>query len=86
MYEDIAEEMLLGYQTVELVAAVKDVTLTEQQEEGAARLFAGWLFNNRRPADNALIPGDLKQSLLEHALKSSDDDIVARARGAFERK
>jgi hypothetical protein len=86
MYEDIAEEMLLGYQTAELVAAARDGTLTEQQKEGAARLFAGWDFNTRRPADNALIPDGLKQSLLEHSLKSSDDDKIARARNAFERK
>ena len=86
MYEQLAEEMLLEYRTDDLVAAVKDVKLSEQQTEGAARLFAGWDFNNRRPADNGLIPGDLKQVLLGHSLKSTDGDKVSRARAAFERK
>lgn len=43
-------------------------------------------FNNRRAADNGLIPGDLKQALLGHSLKSTDGDKVSRARAAFERK
>lgn len=83
-YESVAEEMLLKYPTAELLVAVKDRVLTEPELEGAARLFAGWEFNQRRPEDIHLLPGDLKRTLLEHSLKSNDEDKVGRAQYAFE--
>lgn len=84
MYESVAEEMLLKYPTAELLVAIKDQTLTETELEGAARLFAGWDFNQRRPEDNRLLPADLKRSLLSHSLKSQDQDKLERAHHAFE--
>ena len=83
-YETVAEHMLLQYSISDLLAAVQEGTLTEEQTEGAARLFAGWDFNRLRPDDNGLIPAGLKRTLLEHSLKSSDEDKLARARRAFE--
>lgn len=83
IYESVAEEMLLKYQTAELLVALKDRTLNEAELEGAARLFSGWDFNQRRPQDNRLLPADLKRTLLQHSLKSDDQDKLDRARHAF---
>jgi hypothetical protein len=85
-YESVPEEMLLEYPTLELLAAIQDQSMTEIEQEGAARLFAGWYFNQRRPEDNQLIPADLKRTLLEHSLKSTDEDKLSRARHAFQQK
>ncbi len=84
-YESVAEQMLLEYPTPELVAAVSGRQLSEEEMEGAARLFGGWEFNRSRPSDNALIPDDLKTNLLEHSLRSTDEDKRNRAKHAFER-
>jgi len=84
VYEDVAEKMLLEYPTSQLLKALDGVTFTELETEGAARLFASWEFRNRRPGDNAMIPGPLKKQLLEHSLNSSDQDKLERARAAFE--
>ena len=84
VYEDVAEEMLLEYSTSQLLKALDGVTLSEQETEGAARLFGGWEFRSRRPDDNAMISGRLKKQLLDHSLKSSDSDKLERARAAFE--
>jgi hypothetical protein len=86
MYEGVAEEMLLEYSTPELLAAIQDQRLGNSEIEGAARLLGGWEFNRRRPDDNSLIPTELKKRLLEHSLKSSDEDKVGRARKHFEQK
>ncbi len=82
-YEEVAEEMLLDYSTSEILTAVQSTSLSQQELEGTARLFGGWTFNERRPVDNALLPADLKKTLLQHSLQSSDEDKVARARRAF---
>jgi len=79
-YESVAEQMLLEYPTPELLSSVAKVSLTEEQTEGAARLFAGWEFNRQRPRDNALLPAELKRRLLEHSLTSTDDDKLGRAK------
>jgi len=84
MYEDVAERMLLEYQTAELLDALHGVTLSEAETEGAARLFGGWSFKSSRPGDRTMIPADLKRMLLEHSLKSSDQDKLDRARDAFQ--
>lgn len=78
-YENVPEQMLLKYSTLELVAAATSRTLNEDETEGAARLFAGWDFNQSRPQDNALLPAELKRRLLEHSLKSADEDKRKRA-------
>lgn len=83
-YEEVPQLMLLEYPTSHLVAAVEGVTLSEQEAEGAARLFADWDFHQRRPDDGVLISKDLKLLLLQQSLKSADPDKVERARKAFE--
>jgi hypothetical protein len=82
-YEVVPEQMLLKYPTQELVDAVTNATLSEQETEGAARLFGSWEFNKSRSQDNALLPVDLKRKLLEHSLKSTDGDKLERAKYAF---
>ena len=82
-YEEVAEKMLLKYSTPDLLQAVESTPLSEPQIEGAARLFAGGGFRDTRPADNALVPAQLKRLLLDHSLKSTDQDKLQRARNAF---
>jgi len=83
VYETVPEQMLFEYSTPELVDAVISATLSEQETEGAARLFGGWEFRSKRPAEITLLPAELKRTLLAHALKSTDKDKVERARSAF---
>ena len=73
----------LDFPTPELIAVASRSDLTEPELEGAARLFAGWDFGRRRPDDRKLLPADLKKKLLEHSLKTSDEDKIGRARHAF---
>lgn len=79
VYETVPEQMLLRYSTPELIAAASSRTPNEDETEGAARLFAGWHFNQSRPQDNALLPAEFKRHLLEHSLKSTDGDKRIRA-------
>jgi hypothetical protein len=82
-YENVAQQMLLKYSTPKLIDAVANATLSEEESEGTARLFAGSDFNDSRPQDHVLLPEDLKRHLLEHSLRSTDEDKLARARLAF---
>ena len=82
-YEEVPEKMLLEYSTPELVDTLTGAELSDQEAEGAARLLAGWDFNQSRPTDNSLLPGSLKRRLLDHSLKSTDEDKLERARRAF---
>jgi hypothetical protein len=84
-YESYVEKLLLDFPTPELVTAVEGASLTARQVEGAARLFGGWSFNQKRPDDLALVPSHLKSTLLEHELQSDDEDKRARAIAAFQR-
>lgn len=78
-YEEVADRLLRQYSTEALMKAAQGRTLTEQELEGAARILGGW----RRVPDHTLIPEELRRTLLEHCLKSSDPDKVERARRAF---
>ena len=82
-YETAAEELLLDIPTADLIAAVETDNLTVAQLEGAARLFGGWDFSQRRPDDRKTLPAALKKKLLDHSLKSTDDDKLGRAKNAF---
>jgi hypothetical protein len=80
-----AEELLLGFSTSDLIAAAQTDNLTEQQLEGAARLFAGWDFSQRRPSDLYTLSPELKKKLLDHSLNTTDEDKLDRAKHAFAR-
>jgi hypothetical protein len=83
-YEEIAETLLLEYPTPELIASLETETLTEPQLEGAARLFGRYTFGYIRPdEDRGALPAPLKKKLLDHSLKSTDEDKLLRARSAF---
>lgn len=73
-YESIAEDLLFLFTTREIIEAVKSRALTDTQLEGTARFFAGWEFYRDRPDDLKFVPEPLRKKLLEHALKSGDDD------------
>ena len=78
-YEEIAAKLLRQYPAPELIKAVEGRPLTDQEVEGAARILGSWT-----PApDLTPIPIDLRRTLLEHCLKSPDQDKVERAKQAF---
>jgi hypothetical protein len=85
VYETLAERLLLGEPTGQLVAALTQASaaLTDAELEGAARYFCGWEFCQGKPDDAALLPRELRQRLLAHALRSTDGDKIERARAAL---
>jgi hypothetical protein len=88
-YEEVPAHLLLEYQPSEVMTALQGTNLTDSEMEGAARFFSGYTYGARfRPKGDktliALIPAQLKKSLLEHVLKSGDQDNKERARSAFE--
>ncbi|MCU1308970.1 MAG: hypothetical protein JWO20_95 [Candidatus Angelobacter sp.] len=89
-YEEVPARLLLDYQLPELLAALRDTTLTESETEGAARFFSGYChgYDFCPPEENKeipLLPKELKKTLLQHVLNSPDVDKVEWARKAFER-
>jgi len=78
-HEEIAAKLLRQYPTSDLIKAVEGRHLTDQELEGAARILGSW---NPVP-DPIPIPVDLRRTLLDHCLKSSDQDKVERAKRAF---
>jgi hypothetical protein len=82
-YESVPEWCLLEMPLDVLLEAARSEPQTGSLREGAARLFAGWHFRKQRARDLRRIPRDLKVLLLEHTLRSTDEDKLARARRAF---
>ena len=82
-YESVPEWCLLQMPLNVLLEATRGEPQTDSLREGAARLFAGWHFSKHRSRDLRRIPRELKLVLLEHALKSTDEDKLARAQRAF---
>jgi hypothetical protein len=79
-YEEIAAKLLRQYPTEEAIRAVDGRILSDQELEGTARLLGSWTpIPDRTP-----IPTELRHALLEHCLKSSDQDKKDRARKAFD--
>jgi hypothetical protein len=83
-YEEAPEKLLLGYSTIDILAAIDGRELSAPQTEGAARFFGAWTFGQERPQDLALLPAALRERLLQHSLQSADEDKRGRARHAFE--
>jgi hypothetical protein len=82
-YESVPEKLLLRYDTKDILRAIEKKELAEQQIEGTARFFAGWDFSQTRRQDLKLLPAKLKKKLLEHSLKSKNEDKKGRAQTAF---
>jgi hypothetical protein len=82
-YESVPERLLLEFDTEELVTVAQSGALTTTQREGAARLFAGWYFSQKRKGKPVSLPDDLKRALLEHVVARGNKDNIERARSAF---
>lgn len=82
-YEDAAEDLLLDFSTIDIVAATQFKKLSPAQTEGAARLFGGWSFSQRRPGGLKDLPDALKRDLWHHSQNTQDKDKFLRARRAF---
>jgi len=82
-YEQLPEDLLLTYATADLLTAAEAHDLSERETEGAARLFGGWTFSQVRPQDLGRLPAPLKAKLLQHSLRSTDQDKRQRAERAF---
>jgi hypothetical protein len=78
-YEEIVAKLLRQYPTAELISAVEDRNLTDQELEGTARILGSWI----PVPDRTPIPEDLRRTLLDHCLKSQDQDKLERAKKAF---
>jgi len=83
-YDSVPAELLLEIPTPILIEIAQSPNLTPVQTEGAARLFAGWHFSQKRPADLEMLPADLKAKLLSHVLEGANEDNKERARSAFD--
>jgi hypothetical protein len=82
-YEADAEQLLLMHSTAAILAAIQGVSLNEGQTEGLARLLGGWNFSQQRPEDLSLLPGGLKSKLLQHSIRTDNNDKRERAVRAF---
>jgi hypothetical protein len=85
-YEEIAAKLLTQHPTTQLIGAVENRKLSEEELEGAARILASWTpaQGPAVPAElRTVVPAGLRKILLDHCLKSSDQDKVERAKKAF---
>jgi hypothetical protein len=80
-YEVVAEDLLLSFETKDILKAIQHQQLSEPQIEGAARLFA--VGYRQRCQDMQFLPAELKARLLEHSLKSAYKGNRERAQKAF---
>jgi hypothetical protein len=78
-YEQLVEKLLRQYPTTLLITVAESDKLDDQQLEGAARILAGWT----PVRDQTQIPDSLRKKLLEHSLKSNDQDKIERAKKRF---
>ena len=86
-YEAVAETLLLKYPTPELVRAMQAKPLSPGQLEGAGRLFAGWVFLEKREHELKELPASIKAEVLRHMDGSMpeisfDSDWMARKQAA----
>ena len=83
LYESLAEQLLFGFDTQTIVAAISGKGTTRRQLVGAARLICGYTFSVRRQADLEGIPADIKAILWDSVKETTDEDILSRARHAL---
>lgn len=83
-YEGIVGSILLEFSTPEIIKAINFHPLTKDHFAGAARHFASWEFDQKRPEEVKLIPRDLRLRLLEHSLSLADKDNRDMAKRAFD--
>lgn len=84
-YESAAENLLLDFSTIDIIAATQSERLSPAQTEGAARLFGGWSFTRQRPEGLKELPDAFKKELWLHTQNTKDKDKFSRAKAAFAR-
>lgn len=82
-YEEMPAELLLTIPTQTIIDALHMKTVSEPEIEGAARYFASQIFRVSRPQDLKLLDTQLRTTLLQHCMKSEDQDKRYRAECAF---
>lgn len=82
-YEGTVGEMLLKYETKDVVEAIQSAELSPAQIEGGARLFGGGAFSRKHPNGLNEIPNEMKEMFWEHVRSTDDEDKLGRARRAF---
>jgi hypothetical protein len=81
-YESAAEKLLMEYPIETLLAAI-DTNAATAQVLGAARLFGGWDFGQKRKGDRAHCHESLRQRMRHEVERQGIADNLARFRGAF---
>lgn len=82
-YESAAEELLLDYETDEIVDVLEKSKLTSEQTEGAVRFFSRWTFSKKHPKGIESVPEDLANILMQHVKNTKDKDKLRRVKRAF---
>lgn len=82
-YENIVAKLLCDFTTPELGQALQTTRLTEQQLDGAARLFAHWEYKRDRKGEVKALPPALKATLLAH-IEKSGNPFWEKYKGEFE--
>ncbi|MFN7732304.1 MAG: hypothetical protein ACK5OB_10380 [Pirellula sp.] len=77
VYERLAEEILLQYPVEELVEALQNASLSEEELEGASRFFAGWAFVHRTAKHEVQLPPTLTYTQLGVFLPDRSDEPVS---------
>ncbi len=72
-YQYVVDDLLYKFATSELAQAAASKPLTEQQLDGATRLFAEWEFRRGRRAEMRKIPSPLKAILVTHSKKAGNE-------------
>lgn len=82
-YEELPADLLLMLPTNSIIEALSDNDVSDPEMEGGARFFASHTVRMTKPQDLSLLDAHLKQRLLDHCLKSDDEDKRARAKKCF---
>lgn len=82
-YESAVERLLMEYPIETLIRAVATDLATELELLGAARLFGGWDFGQKRKADRSRCPESLRARMLREVERQGIADNLDRFRHTF---
>jgi hypothetical protein len=77
-YQAVVDNLLYRFSTSEFAQALVATTLTEQQLDGATRLFAEYDFRRGRREEIRALPSSLKTVLLAHSKYGADEERFKR--------
>lgn len=80
--QEIAVALIFDYSTKDILDAIQDTKLTENQTEGLAFVF-GSITVPRQPQDLKLLSPELKKILLDQTQKSTDPFEIAKGKLVF---